>query len=86
MFRCRTNNIELDFKIDPPSDYYKKILGNSSVATVCIDRWYLDDNLALAYSYTIIPIEVISKFNIIYQIKIIYWNSLKKNLIKNAQR
>lgn len=59
-----TNNIELDFKIDPPSDYYKKILGDSSVATVCIDRWYLDDNLALAYSYTIIPIEAISKFNI----------------------
>ena len=67
VYKCldvETNNIELDFKIDPPSDYYKKILGDNSVATVCIDRWYLDDNLALAYSYTIIPIEAISKFNI----------------------
>ena len=67
VYKCldvETNNIELDFKIDPPSDYYKKILGDNSVATVCIDRWYLDDNLALAYSYTIISIEAISKFNI----------------------
>lgn len=67
IFKCldvTTNNIEIDFKIDPPSDYYKKILGENSVATVCIDRWYLEDTLALAYSYTIISIEGISKFNI----------------------
>ena len=56
--------VDLDFKITPSSDYYKKILGENSVATLCIDRWYLTENSAKAYTYTIIPIEVISIFNI----------------------
>lgn len=56
--------VDFDFKITPPSDYYKKILGESSVATLCIDRWYLTENSAKAYTYTIIPIEAISLFNI----------------------
>lgn len=67
IYKCldvQTNHVELDFKIDPPSDYYKKILGEESVATVCIDRWYLDKDLTLAYSYTIISIEGISQFNV----------------------
>ncbi|HHD2752135.1 TPA: GntR family transcriptional regulator [Clostridium perfringens] len=67
VYKCldlETNDVELDFKIEPPSDYYKKILGDKSVATVCVDRWYLNKNSTLAYTYTIIAIEAISKFNI----------------------
>ena len=56
--------VEINLKIDLPSDYYKKILGKKSVATVCIDRWYWAAGSAIAYTYSIIPIEAISLFNI----------------------
>ncbi|MPQ43232.1 GntR family transcriptional regulator [Clostridium tarantellae] len=58
------SNVEFDFKIEPPSDYFTKILGKKSAATVVIDRWYNNNKEALAYTFTIIPIEVISNFKI----------------------
>lgn len=67
IYKCldsEPTKLEINFKIDPPSEYYKKVLGSNSSATVCIDRWYLDTNSTLAYTYTIIPIEAISLFNI----------------------
>lgn len=67
VYKCldlQIEKVEIAFKIDPPSSYYKKILGEKSVATICIDRWYLTESSVKAYTYTIIPIEAISIFNI----------------------
>ncbi len=56
--------VEMDFHIEPPSDYFIKVLGRKPVAAVNIDRWYMSNGNALAYTYTVIPIETISAFNI----------------------
>lgn len=56
--------VEMNFHIEPPSDYFMEILGKKTAATVNIDRWYIKDSTALAYTFTIIPIETISYFNI----------------------
>lgn len=67
VYKClneEPDDLEMEFKIDPPSDYYLKVLNSASVATVCVDRWYLKNKSSLAYSYTIIPIEEISKLNL----------------------
>lgn len=67
IYKCldhKIDKIEFDFKIQPPSDYFSKILGKESVATVGIDRWYMYDSKTIAYTFTIIPIEAISTFNL----------------------
>lgn len=67
IYKCldhKIDKIEFDFKIQPPSDYFIKILGEESVATVVIDRWYMCDSKTIAYTFTTIPIEVISTFNL----------------------
>lgn len=67
VYKCLDHNIdkvEFDFKIQPPSDYFTKILGKDSVATVGIDRWYMYDKNSIAYSFTILPIEIISSFDL----------------------
>lgn len=58
------DKVDMEFKIEPPSDYFTKTLGEKSVATLMIDRWYTSKNNVIAYSFTIISIETISKLNI----------------------
>lgn len=58
------DNVEIEFKIDPPSDYYTKIFEKKTLATVCVDRWYTSDVGTLAYTFTILPIESIDELNI----------------------
>lgn len=56
--------VEIDFKIVPPSDYYTKILGKKTVAVVTIDRWFKYKDDFISYTFTIMPIETISDFDI----------------------
>lgn len=58
------DDIELDFDIVPPSDYFTDVLKSKPVAVVSIDRWYKSGDRALAYSFTILPIETVSTYNI----------------------
>lgn len=58
------DHVEMNFHIEPTSDYFSTVLGKKTVATVSIDRWYKYHGIAIAYTYTIIPIETISLFNI----------------------
>lgn len=58
------DDVEMDFHIEPPSDYFVKVLGEKPVAAISMDRWYKVKGEAIAYTYTIIPIETISNFNI----------------------
>lgn len=56
--------IEMNFHMEPTSDYFSKILGKKTVATLSVDRWYKSNETTMAYTYTIIPIEAIALFNI----------------------
>lgn len=62
--KAKIDYVEIDFHIEPPSDYFIKVLGKKTVAAVNIDRWYMSNGNAIAYTYTIIPIETIASFNI----------------------
>ena len=60
----KIDSVEMSFHIEPPSDYFIEILGKKTVAAVNIDRWYMSNGNAIAYTFTIIPIETISYFDI----------------------
>ena len=52
-------SLELEFKIEAPSDYTNKVLGRKSAAVVTVDRWYKIKGESVAYTLSMIPIEVI---------------------------
>lgn len=58
------DSVEIDFRIEPPTDYFKQILIKKTPAVVLVDRWYKSKNNVIAYSFTLLPIETISNFNI----------------------
>lgn len=67
VYKCieeKIDTVEIDFTIEPPSDYYTKVFKKKTAATVCVDRWYTCEKGTLAYTFTIIPIETISELNI----------------------
>ena len=49
---------------DSCSDYFHMILGSKPAAVVVIDRWYKIDKKVVAYAFSIMPIDNISKFDI----------------------
>lgn len=53
------DEVEIEFKIEPPSDYTDKVLERKSPVVVFVDRWYKKEGEILAYSLTIIPVETI---------------------------
>lgn len=56
--------VEMDFHIEASTDYCTKILGKDTIKIISVDRWYKSSGNTIAYTYTIIPIETISDFNI----------------------
>ena len=60
----KIDSVEMNFHIEPPSDYFIDILGKKTAAAVNIDRWYISNGNAIAYTFTVIPIETISYFDI----------------------
>lgn len=67
VYKClnsKIDDVEMDFHLEPPSEYFAKILGKKPVATVSIDRWYKSNGNVVAYTFTVVPIETISTFNL----------------------
>lgn len=60
----KIDDIEMEFHLETCTDYFHKILGRKPAAVVVIDRWYKIENKIIAYAFSIIPIEHISKYNI----------------------
>lgn len=58
------DSVELEFRIEPPTEYVTKILGSQTPVVLIVDRWYKTKEQAIAYSLTFIPIETVSDFNI----------------------
>lgn len=58
------DNVELEFRIEPPS---KSILDNFehyTAAVVIVDRWYKHEGHTIAYSLSFIPIELVGRLHI----------------------
>lgn len=52
--------VELEFRIEPPTEAITQSLGQKSAAVVIADRWYRQGDTVSAYSLSFIPIEVIA--------------------------
>lgn len=59
-------DVDVEFRIEPPSDFINQAVGGNSVAVVIADRWYLDNdsNSAIGYTLSFIPIEMMTKHQI----------------------
>lgn len=53
------DNVEMDFRIEPPTKSISQLLRHQSPAVVIADRWYKCNQTPYAYSLSFIPIEVI---------------------------
>lgn len=67
VYKCLNETIDevsIALRIEPSTDYFNKILLKKTAAVVLIDRWYKSQGVAVAYSFTLFPIETISNFNL----------------------
>ncbi|ERI95477.1 transcriptional regulator, GntR family [Clostridiales bacterium oral taxon 876 str. F0540] len=67
VYKCSTDTIDdvkMQLRIEPSTDYINQTLERKTAAVVLIDRWYTSHNNPAAYSFTIFPIETISKYNV----------------------
>lgn len=58
------DDIEIEFHIEPPNDYMFQVLERNTPVVVAVDRWYKSKGSIVAYTFSLIPIETISQFNI----------------------
>ncbi|MFT8352757.1 GntR family transcriptional regulator [Clostridium saccharoperbutylacetonicum] len=58
------DEVKIQLRIEPSTDYFNQILVKKTAAVVLIDRWYKAQGKAIAYTFTLLPIETISKFNL----------------------
>jgi GntR family transcriptional regulator len=67
IYKCITDTIdevEIQFHIEPSTDYFNQTLERKTAAVVLVDRWYKSKGKPVAYTFTLFPIETISKYNI----------------------
>ena len=63
IYSCCTQpfeEVELELRIEPPTEAITQSLGQKSAAVVIADRWYSQGDTVSAYSLSFIPIEVIA--------------------------
>ncbi len=76
---------ELEFRIEPSSEYTAKVLERKSPAVVFVDRWYKSEEKTAAYTLSIIPIETIAEEKIDLADKNQLLEYLEKNLYEDAK-
>lgn len=67
VYKCINDTIDevkIQLRIEPSTDYFNQILVKKTAAVVLIDRWYKSQSQVVAYTFTLLPIETISKFNL----------------------
>jgi DNA-binding GntR family transcriptional regulator len=58
------DEVKMKMHIEPSTDYINQTLERKTAVAVVIDRWYSSQGTPTAYSFTLIPIETILKFNV----------------------
>lgn len=58
------DNVELEFRIEPPSKSILDNFNHYTAAVVIVDRWYKHEGRTIAYSLSFIPIELIGRLQI----------------------
>ncbi|SFD16579.1 GntR family transcriptional regulator [Clostridium uliginosum] len=78
------DEVEIEFRIEPPTEYFNKILIQKTAAVVLVDRWYKSKGRTIAYTFTLIPIETISTLNIDLNDKTQLLQILEKDIYEEA--
>lgn len=55
------DEVEIEFRIEPSSDYTTEVLGRKSSVVIFVDRWYKSKGEGVAYTLSFIPIETIEE-------------------------
>lgn len=55
------DKVEMEFRIEPPTNSITQSLGQKSAAVVIADRWYKHNEIPCAYSLSFLPIELIAE-------------------------
>lgn len=64
VYSCCTKDIsceEFNFRIEPPTNAIIDSLGEYTPAVVIADRWYKTDDKYIAYTLSILPIDIIGE-------------------------
>lgn len=80
----KIDDVELEFKIEPSSEYTNKILKRNSPVVVFVDRWYKAKGKIVAYTLTIIPIETVVEEKIDLNNKEKFIKFLEEDVYKNS--
>ncbi|WP_416827941.1 GntR family transcriptional regulator [Ectobacillus polymachus] len=67
LYKCYTgkiDDVELNFRMELTTDYAMQVLNREMTAVVAVDRWYKSNDKVVAYAFTMMPIEEVSKLNL----------------------
>ena len=67
LYKCYTekiDDIELIFRIDLVTDYAMQVLNQEMTAVVALERWYKSNDKIVAFAFTMMPIEAVSKLHL----------------------
>lgn len=81
----KIDEVELEFKIEPSTDYTSKVLERKSPVVVFVDRWYKMKGKVIAYTLTIIPIETVVEEKIDLNTKDKFVEFLEKKVYEKAR-
>lgn len=65
--KCMNGNIddiEIKTHIEASNEYFNNLLKTKTVVVVIVDMWYKSQGNTIAYSFSVLPIETISKYNL----------------------
>lgn len=55
------DEVEIEFRLETPTDYTTKVLGRKSPVVIFVDRWYKYNGEGIAYTLSFVPIETITE-------------------------
>ena len=76
--------VELEFRIEPPTEYISEVLEKQTAVVLIVDRWYKAKGEIVSYSLTFIPIETISEFGVNLNIKEEILKFLEKDIYEKS--
>ena len=85
VYKCinyEIDHVEMELHIEPSTDYFNKILMKKTAAVVLVDRWYKFKGQIVAYTFTLLPIELISNLNMDLNNKDAFLKFLEKEVYK----
>lgn len=81
----KIDEVEIEFRLEPATDYTAKVLERKTHVVVFVDRWYKSQGKTVAYTFSIIPVETISEEDINLADKSMLLEYLEKKVYEKAR-